>query len=88
MMQEEESLLTDGVWGGVRVALLDQLGWWCCWWWVALGGIIAGPVIATRMARCLNVLVDGLGVLMVECQGHQQDMNDILHGDYKSCEYY
>jgi len=74
MMQEEESLLTDGVWGGVRVALLDQLGWWCCWWWVALGGIIAGPVIATRMARCLNVLVDGLGVLMVECQGHQQDI--------------
>ena len=48
-----------------------------------LGGIIAGP-----MARCLNVLVDGLGVLMVEwCQGDQQDMNDILHGDYKSCEY-
>jgi hypothetical protein len=74
MMQEEESLLTDGVWGGVRVALLDQLGWRCCWWWVALGGIIAGPVIATRMARCLNVLFDGLGVLMVECQGHQQDI--------------
>jgi len=49
---------------------------------VVLGGIIAGP-----MARCLNVLVDGLGVLMMECQGHQQDMNDILHGDYKSCEY-
>ena len=38
--------------------------------------------------RCLNVLVDGLGVLMVEwCQGDQQDMNDILHGDYKSCKY-
>jgi len=63
--------------------LLDHLGWQCCWWWVVvLGGIIAGP-----MARCLNVLVDGLGVLMMECQGHQQDMNDILHGDYKSCEY-
>ena len=41
---------------------------------MVLGGIIAGPVIATRMARCLNVLFDGLGVLMVECQGHQQDI--------------
>ena len=52
-----------------------------------LGGIIAGPVILTRMARCLNVLVDGLGVLMVECQGHQQGINDILHSDYKSYKY-
>ena len=79
--------MTDGVWECEFLLCLIIWGLRCCWWWVVLGGIIAGPVIATRMARCLNVLVDGLGVLMVECQGHQQDMNDILHGDYKSCKY-
>jgi hypothetical protein len=60
------------IWGGSAAG-----GGWC--WEASLLG--RWPDV------CLNVLVDGLGVLMVECQGHQQDMNDILHGDYKSCEY-